>query len=583
MKLSKRIWLGFLVLAMAFGLIAAAACGDDAAPQVIEKEVIVEKEVIKEVVVEKEVIKVVEVEKKGPEITGVPKSGGALVFGSCVESDTLHPHQHFSGHCEPGAIAMYESLVEGNWTEARSELQTEEFPTGPIPVLAESWSLSDDNITLTFNLRKGVKFHDGTDFNAEVAVMNYRTLLDEDYEFYNALGAAFSSWTMSSIVDSVRAVDEYTLEMTLQAPFFGIIDRLQVWPCCGMISGKSIETMTPEEIAENPVGTGHFKFKSWSRGEALVMERNEDYWGEKALLDEFVVVPILNEVARVAALVAGDIDIAVNVTPENLLLIRDLPGYEGYARLSWAYYGLNPNHREPPFNDQRVREAASLCIDREELSNDLMQGVLKPGNQIWGVNPGRDANAPLLPYDPERARELLAEAGYPDGFKTKMYGTMSGLPAPTLKINSYLAVKLRECGIDVELVSFEWQTYAAFWGGGIPEAEGVGMFTMSMGVGDASGYDQYLHSNAWPPDGWVIGWYANDDVDAAIDRSRIASSYEEFLAAEREAHAIALEDFAYIPVLDLYQTYGVSDRVGGWTGSDSFVSRFNKAWVEYDR
>jgi peptide/nickel transport system substrate-binding protein len=441
--LSRRIWLGFTVLAMAFGLIAVAACGDDATPEVIEREVIVTQEVIREV----------EVEAKGPVITGEARPGGSLVFGGCVDTGTLHPHMHFVGHCEPGAIAIYESLVEGNWTEARPELQTENPPAGPIPVLAESWELSDDKLTLTFHLRRGVKFHDGSDFNAEVAEMNYRSLIDEDYEFYNPRGAGFVSWT-TGFIDSVRAVDDYTFEMKLTQPNFGAIDRFQVWPCCAMISGEAIRTMTPEEIGENPVGTGHFKFKSWEKGEALVLERNDDYWGEKALLDQLVVVPIVDEVARLAALVAGEIDIAVNLAPENLNLVRGLPGFEGYARLSWAYYGLNPNHREPPFDDLRVRQATSLCIDRETLSNDLMSGILKPGNQIWGVNPGRDPDAPLLPYDPDLAKQLLADAGYADGFDVDAVLTLRGIPQLESACAMWEAINIR-CKIKNE----PWSSY----------------------------------------------------------------------------------------------------------------------------
>jgi peptide/nickel transport system substrate-binding protein len=424
-------------------LIAAVACGDDATPEVIEREVIVTQEVIREV----------EVEAKGPVITGEARPGGSLVFGGCVDTGTLHPHMHFVGHCEPGAIAIYESLVEGNWTEARPELQTENPPAGPIPVLAESWELSDDKLTLTFHLRRGVKFHDGSDFNAEVAEMNYRSLIDEDYEFYNPRGAGFVSWT-TGFIDSVRAVDDYTFEMKLTQPNFGAIDRFQVWPCCAMISGEAIRTMTPEEIGENPVGTGHFKFKSWEKGEALVLERNDDYWGEKALLDQLVVVPIVDEVARLAALVAGEIDIAVNLAPENLNLVRGLPGFEGYARLSWAYYGLNPNHREPPFDDLRVRQATSLCIDRETLSNDLMSGILKPGNQIWGVNPGRDPDAPLLPYDPDLAKQLLADAGYADGFDVDAVLTLRGIPQLESACAMWEAINIR-CKIKNE----PWSSY----------------------------------------------------------------------------------------------------------------------------
>ena len=544
---------------------------------------VVEKEVVREV----EVIKEVEVEKTGPLIAGVPRKGGTLIYGACTDPGGLHPHMNFGSNGAPGMVAMYEGLVERDWTAASPELKDKTRPAGPFGVLAESWELSDDKLTLTFHIRQGLKFQDGTDWNAEVAEINFRTLIDEDYEFFNSVGSATTGFVLSH-VDSVRAVDEFRFEMKLVKPFFGFIDKLASYPCCRQTSGKSIQTMTFEEINDGgAAGTGHFKFVSWDRGANVVLERNEDYWGEKALLDRFIAVPILDEASRVAALMTGEIDTASQISPDNLALLRGIDGIEGYARGLSGFYGLEPNHREPPFSDHRVRQAASLCLNRLELSDTLMKGILNPGAQIWGAaHEGKDPAGRRITdnYDPERGKELVAEAGYPDGFKTKMYSsTGGGMGLPELVVNSWVVISLRECGIDVELIGLEWLTYLGYWSGGISEGENIGFFTMSIGTGDVAGFDQYIHSSGWPPAGWNMGWYANDDVDALVEKAWNAATHEEYLAAEREAHKLALDHYAYIPVIEHMHTFGVSDRVGGWTGSTDWISRFNKAFVEYER
>ena len=606
----KKVWFGFLAIAMAFGLIAAAACGSEqAASVVVEKEVIVEKEVAKEVVVEVEKEVVVEVEKEvvvevekevvvekevlvevaktGPEITGVAKKGGTLIWGSPGDHGGMHPQQNFAHIVELATTQMYESLVERNWLRASPEYEDTTPAAGPIGKLAESWELSEDKLTWTFHLRKGIKFHDGTDWNAEVAEMNFRSLIDEDYEFFNPVGSAHTGFTMSH-VESVRAVDEFTFEIRLLKPLFGFIDKLASYPCCGLVSGKAIQTMTPEEInSGGPTGTGAFKFVSWERGEKLVMERYEDYWGENALLDELIFVPIVDEAVRVAALLSGEIDVTGQISPDNLGLVVGQEGFKGYIRGISGQYALNPNHREPPFSDQRVRRAASLCIDRRELADTLMKGVHKPGAQIYGAShEGKDPAGRQITdeYDPELARELLAEAGYPDGIQTKMYSSIAGgLGVPELVVNSFIVISLRECGIEVELINFEWLTYIALWTGGISQNQGIGFFTINMGAADLGGFDQYLHSSGWPPAGWSIGWYDNADVDVWVEKAWNASNYEEYLTAEREAHRLALDDYAYIPVLELRYTFAMSDRVGGFTGATDWISKFDRAFVEYER
>ena len=362
--------------------------------------------------------------------------------------------------------------------------------------------------TWTFHIRPGVKFHDGSDWNAAAAEINFLSLIDENYEHFNSVGAANVGFTLSH-VQSVRALDEFTFEMKLNKPFYGFVDKLASYPCCAIVSGKAIQSMTAEEISQGVVaGTGHFKFVEWKRGEKVTMERNEDYWGENALLDEIVFVPILDQASRVAALLAGEVDVAAELTPDNLILVRGIEGFNGYSRGLSTVYSLQPNHREPPFDDHRVRRAVSLCFDREILANDIMKGIFDPGAQIWGKgHEGFDPDGPQITdnYNPELAKQLLAEAGYPDGFRTKMYGTTSGLGVPELQTNNYVVISLRECGIEVELVSLEWMTYLGYWSGGISEEENIGLFTMNMGTGDLAGFDQYIHSASWPPAGWSVG------------------------------------------------------------------------------
>ena len=274
-------------------------------------------------------------------------------------------------------------------------------------------------------------------------------------------------------------------------------------------------------MSATPVGTGPFKFVEWKRGERLEVERYDDYRGDKTWVDKLVIVPITDDAARVAALLAGDIDIAAWVNPDNLLILRQTPGVNGYARGSSGIYALQLNHLEPPSSDQRVRRATSLCFDRQELANELLKGVNTVGSQIWGsAHAGFDPAGPQITdrYDPEEAKRLLDEAGYPDGFKTKMYCSLAGLAVPRLVTNNFVVIQLRECGIDVELMSMEWMTYAGYWADGIRQGEDTGLFTMGMGTGDVAGFDQYIHSSDWPPTGWGVGWYANDNVNALVER-----------------------------------------------------------------
>jgi peptide/nickel transport system substrate-binding protein len=480
---------------------------------------------------------------------------------------------------------MYENLIELDRSQASPELKSATPPRGPVGRLAESWSLSDDKLTWTFNLRRGIKFHDGEPFNAQAVEVTFLSLIDEDNPYFNPEAAAVASFT-TSFIDRVSVVDDYTFQIHLERPFYGFIGKMASVPCCAIISPKALTTMTREQIAENPVGTGPFKFVEWTRGEKLVMERNEDYWDPERTpwVDRLIIVPIVDEAARTAALLNGEIDVAEWLSPDNLQIIRNTEGLNGYARGVPAFYALQPNHREAPWNDQRVRRAASLCLDRTTLSEDLMKGIHEPGAQIWGPSHvGKDPEGRSITddYNPELAKQLLADAGYADGFRTKMYSATEGMGLPELVVNNFVVIQLRECGITVDLINLEWITYLSYWSEGINQGEDIGIFTMGMGPGDVAGFDQYLHSTAWPPTGWSIGWYANSDVDALIEQSWEATSDEEYLRLERQAHDVALDDYAYIPVLDMFLTYGVSDRVGGWTGAPGWMVKFQEAWIEY--
>jgi peptide/nickel transport system substrate-binding protein len=415
-KVFKHKTIGFVLTASLLVLILAAQCGAPATPETVietvvvketvevEKEVVKEvekvvtKEVEKEVVVTQEVVVTKEVEvvvtaTPEPSEEGAPVRGGTAVAGLDSDLSTLDPH--FSNNATDRHVHfnVYDTVVR---------LGTD---ASMMPGLAESWEVSDDGKEYTFFLRQGVKFHDGTDFDAEALKFNLDRARAEGTARAKSLSA----------IDSVDVVDAYTVKVTLSEaiPFlWNLADR------GGMILSPTAVEELGEDIARNAVGTGPFKFVEWVQDDHVTLERNEDYWDEgKPYLDEVIFRAIPDSTVRVIEVKAANADIVEKVPAQEVEALQASEDVEILVEPGLGYAYIFINGTQPPFDDLNARKALAYAIDRELLTEVATFGNGSPGvspipPSSWAFDPSYRG----IPYDPEKAKEFLAASGTPDGF-----------------------------------------------------------------------------------------------------------------------------------------------------------------------
>jgi len=306
------------------------------------------------------------------------------------------------------------------------------------PRLAESWEIAPDGKSITFKIRQGVKFHDGADLNAEAVKVNYdlvRTSTEVNY-FRN--------------VTSIDVVDEYTLRLNLTQFDWSIMSYIATNTAGKIYSPKALSENTPEELLFKPVGTGPFKFVSYQKDTLLKYERFEDYWQPgKPYLDAVDFKIFADATTATMAMKAGEVD-EMNVgSAEDMLDLKN-SGFIIQESIG-ANASLYPDgaNADSPFSDVRVRKALSHAIDRQTLADSLGYGYYSPTYQLYDEwsELAHNPNLEGQPYDPAKARALLAEAGYPNGFKTSIIvGTAAGKDLP-LAIQDMLA----DIGIQAEI------------------------------------------------------------------------------------------------------------------------------------
>ena len=315
------------------------------------------------------------------------------------------------------SFQLYDALVK--W-DASSETEAGKI----IPGLATSWEQNPENPKRwTFHLREGVKFHDGTDFNADCVIFALDRVMNPDFEYYSTTCAA-SVGSFLANIESYAKVDDYTITIdTVQDNNAYLIYDLPYI----MIPSMEAVKEKGDGFADAPVGSGPFRFVSKIAGQELVMERNENYWGNVPQIKTLILKPISDASARLAALQSGEVDWAEVVPVESLESLKS-QGYQvklnDYPH-AWLYI---MNTESGPFADARVRQAFSMSINREGLCNDILQGVGTPLAQLmYPGSPWYAEGVEEYTYNPERAKELLAEAGYRPYYMYRQKGTLQNL------------------------------------------------------------------------------------------------------------------------------------------------------------
>lgn len=353
-----------------------------------------------------------------------------VTIGLQLEPPHLDPTSAAAGAIDQ---VVYSNVFEG---------LTRFGPDGSVNAgLAESWDISDDGKTYTFTLRTGVTFHDGSTLDAGDVVFSLDRARAEDST--NAQKALFDG------IDSVEAVDDTTVKVTLKAPQGNFLFNM-AWGDAVIIAPESAEN-----IKTNPIGTGAFTFADWKQGDSITIARNPNYWGAAPALEEATFKFISDPTAAFGAMMAGDVDAFYGYpAPENLAQFEADPRFNVLSGSTEGETILAINNKVEPFDDVRVRKAVSMAIDRQAIIDGAMFGYGTPiGSHFAPHNPDYVDLTGNAPFDPAAAKALLAEAGYPDGFETTLK-----LPPPSYarRGGEIIAAQLREIGIETEISNLEW-------------------------------------------------------------------------------------------------------------------------------
>ncbi len=382
-----------------------------------------------------------------------PRPGGTLVIAMDAEADILDNQAGGGWITWRVNRNMFDTLV-------MEDLTQEDVAIPPrIGGLAERWEVSDDGLEYTFYLRQGVKFHDGTDFNAEVVKWNVDRMWNEDAPQYSAKAASCTAFSWQAL-DSMEIVDDYTIKLVMSRPFGEFIGKLVDGGCgnTSLMSPTNWEQWGNDEIGEHPVGTGPFKFVERVRGEKIVLEKWDGYWGkelggpyQEPYLDRLIFRPMPDPAARIAALEAGEVDMVWSPPPDSVedMVKKGSTLSQGPTPHIWYW---NLNLQEPCYDDIKVRQAINHAIDREGMARDLLRETVLPAYSMM-VPGSRAFDLDLkIEYDLEKAKQLMAESSCPDGFTTKWLVPTGGsgniIPVPMAE---WIQRDLRAIGIDMEL------------------------------------------------------------------------------------------------------------------------------------
>jgi len=418
---------------------------------------------------------------------------GTLIIAHGTDAVSLDPALATDSPSFTVIEHMYETLFE---YQADGQI---------VPYLATGYRVSADNLTWTIDIRQGVTFHDGTPLTAN----EVKASLDRFIDPANAYTFRF----LITRVQEINVLDTYKIELKLSSVFAPMMAHLT--------HGSTAIVKTGLDLDETPVGTGAFRFDSWERGQRIDLKRNENYWGERPSLDGIRFLAVPEGTTRMALVETGEAHVAVRVPPQDVARLNANPNVtvENVASVRTIYIWFN-NVMEP-YTDVRVRQAINYAVNKEEIAEFVAGGAVRVSDAP--ISPGVFGYTPIgnYDYDPERAKALLAEAGFPNGFSTTLYSPV-GRYLQDIQITEAIQSQLAEVGVTATIETLEWAAYLEKTRQPKETNEvPIGMLGWGAVTGDAD-YALFalFHTSEHVPAGSNRSFYSNLVVDALLDEAR---------------------------------------------------------------
>jgi peptide/nickel transport system substrate-binding protein len=500
-----------------------------------------------------------------------PKMGGTLVVATTNDTPDLDIQKYMASSQHNSLLPLYDGLVEKDWTADA------DFPP-IVPALATSWSVSDDGKVYTFKLRQGVKFHDGTPFNAEAADFNFKRMTDPNNPYYDPQVGSTSRGVLSQLKGS-KVVDDYTFQIELSEPNAGLIEAMASLPNYYMESPAAFKKYG-KDVGQHAVGTGPFKLEEWVRGQRMVMVRNDDYWGKKPYVDKMIYRPITDPAARAAALKAGEVQIAWDLPVDQVDAFKADDRFNVFLRGIPATKVIECGQTDGPFSDVNVRKAVNMAIDRETLANVILKGTAVPATQIYGIGSASyDKSLPIFAkYDPEAAKAILAKTKYPNGFSFHIVTSPENEPiAGAMQAYEFVQANLADIGIHMDINVVDNTTSNAVYMKVKAPDECV---TFDRGYDTDFILDMGYYGKGCVPNGMNDQCYSNPKVDALLEKAYTAKDINEWRSLHQQAQKLIVADYGTIPLVHGLRPMASLKSVKNWLPARAWLQFPGDAWLD---
>lgn len=467
---------------------------------------------------------------------------GTLVVAQPADAYSMDPAKHSSFPTANILFQIYDGLV------------TQGDDGQMAPALAVSWS-NPDPLTWRFKLREGVKFQNGEPFNAQAVKFTFDRALDPNFKapYFSRIAA----------IKSVTVVDDYTVDFKTEKPFPTMLLSLYEASFAALIvPPRYAQEKNGDALASAPIGTGPYKFVKWLKDEQVELEANPDYWGGKPKIDKLVFRPIKETRTRIAELKSGGVGLAVDIPPEDVKSLESGDTKIETVASDFLYFLAFDTTRDTPLKDKRVRQAINYAVNVEAIQQALLNGM---GNRIALTLPTNafayNPEWKPYPYDPAKAKELLAEAGYKDGFTIPLM-TRKGRFLKDAEIVEATAGFLAKVGIKADIKYLE----PGVWGQ-VSEKKGREGITFP----GWSGRDPNL---VWDPllkTGQYQSYFSNAQLDDLLAQGASTINADERKAIYEKAAVIIKEEAPHLPMIQPPLIYGLNAKLNWKPRTDSML------------